>query len=448
MPDDRVGAEGTPDAIVVGAGIAGLTVARDLAMGGLSVLVLEATGSAGGKARSLTVAGIDLDAGAESFATRGDTVASLVRELGLGDDLVAPHAAGAWLFRSNGSARPLPRTGMLGIPGTPMAADVIELVGLAGALRAQLDSLIPGPVGGRETFLGPFVRKRMGRRVLERLVTPVAVGVHSRHPDDLQIDRVAPGLRHAVRQNESLAKAVLALRASAPAGSNVAGLRGGVHRLVSELQSDVLAFGGEIRFGTTVVATDPDGVTTETGERISARHRVFTSAASTGGTPVVLATLVLDLPPLDSAPRGTGLLVEAGPTVKAKALTHASAKWAWLADGLPAHRHVVRLSYDVARTAPELLSPDRLERQAMADAALLLDVEIPADAVVGFARAEWVTAPDAAPVADGVVAIGEASAGVGLASVIAQARQEATRVLREIQEHSELAETDTPPEDD
>ncbi len=442
------------DVIVVGAGIAGLTVARDLAMGGLSVLVLERSDSAGGKARSISVAGIELDAGAESFATRRDTVASLVRELGLGDDVVAPQADGAWLFRGDGSAHPLPKTGLLGIPGTPMAADVIQLVGLWGALRAQLDSLIPGPVGGGEKFLGPFVRKRMGRRVLDRLVTPVVVGVHSRHPDQLEIDRVAPGLRHEVRQNESLAKAVLALRASGAstkAGSNVAGLRGGVHRLAAELQSDVLAFGGEVRLGTTVVDVDSDGVTTESGERITARHGVFTSAASTGGTPVVLATLVVDLPSLDSAPRGTGLLVETGPTVTAKALTHATAKWGWLADSLPAHRHVLRLSYDAARVQTELEQQANLEHLARADAALLLGVDIPADSVVGFARADWVTAPDATPVADGVVAVGEAVAGVGLASVIGHARQEAARVLHELQEaqeHSELADTDTAPEDD
>src|SRR5690606_38014289 len=124
--------------------------------GGLSVLVLERSESVGGKARPITVAGVELDAGAESFATRGDTVASLVRELGLGDDLVTPQSDGAWLFRSDGSAHPLPRTGVLGVPGTPMAADVIQLVGMRGALRAQLDSLIPGPVGGNEKFLGPF----------------------------------------------------------------------------------------------------------------------------------------------------------------------------------------------------------------------------------------------------------------------------------------------------
>src|SRR5690606_14634016 len=140
--------------------------------------VLERSDSAGGKARSITVTGLELDAGAESFATRGDTVASLVRELGLGDDLARPRSDGAWLYSADGSAHPLPQTGVLGIPGSPMAADVIQLIGLRGALRAQLDSLIPGPVGGREKFLGPLVRKRMGRRVLDRLVTPVAAGVH------------------------------------------------------------------------------------------------------------------------------------------------------------------------------------------------------------------------------------------------------------------------------
>src|SRR5690606_26893158 len=125
----------------------------------------------------------------------------------------------------------------------------------------------------------------------------------------------------------------------------------------------------------------------------------FTSAASTGGTPVVLATLVVDLPSLDSAPRGTGLLVETGPTVTAKALTHATAKWGWLADSLPAHRHVLRLSYNADRVQTELEQQANLEQLARADAALLLGVDIPADAVVGFARTDWVTAPDAAPVA-------------------------------------------------
>src|SRR5690554_7549759 len=112
------------DVIVVGAGIAGLTAARDLAMGGLSVLVVETSDAVGGKASAHSVGGVELDAGAESFATRGDTVAGLLRELGLGDQLQSPNPAGAWLHRAVGSAHPLPATGMLRIPGPRMPADV------------------------------------------------------------------------------------------------------------------------------------------------------------------------------------------------------------------------------------------------------------------------------------------------------------------------------------
>ena len=107
------------DVIVVGAGIAGLTAARDLAIGGLSVLLVERSGHIGGKVSAHSVAGVELDAGAESFATRGDTVAALVRELGLADQLASPNPAGAWLYSSPDAAHPLPRTGILGIPGTP-----------------------------------------------------------------------------------------------------------------------------------------------------------------------------------------------------------------------------------------------------------------------------------------------------------------------------------------
>jgi oxygen-dependent protoporphyrinogen oxidase len=439
MPDSEVPVSDGPvsDVLIVGAGIAGLTAARDLAMGGLRVTLLESSDRVGGKVTGHTVAGVELDSGAESFATRGEVVASLVRELGLADELQHPNPDGAWLYQRDGAAHPLPATGLLGIPGSPMSADVLAIVGLRGAFRAQLDALIPGPVGGREKYLGPFVRKRMGQRVLERLVAPVVSGVHSRHPDELEVDRVAPGLRRAVRQNESLAKAVLALRAAAPAGAAVGGLRGGIHRLATELHRDVVAFGGEVRLGCTVASVDATGVTTSTGERITARHRVLTSAATTGGTPVVLATLMLDLAALDPAPRGTGLLVERGADVAAKALTHATAKWSWLGESVPEHHHVVRLSYDADR-----LPAGDLAEQARTDAETLLGVAIPAAAVTGFARADWTAAPATTPVAPGVIAIGEAASGTGLAAVIGHARAEASRLL------SELAGTETRPEDD
>ena len=93
---------------VVGGGIAGLVVARRLAMAGRSVTLLEASDRLGGTVARHTVGGIDLDAGAESFSVRGGTVAALAREIGLGADIVEPAQGGAWLQPVAGPPVPLP----------------------------------------------------------------------------------------------------------------------------------------------------------------------------------------------------------------------------------------------------------------------------------------------------------------------------------------------------
>jgi oxygen-dependent protoporphyrinogen oxidase len=436
--------EPTPDAdcIVVGGGIAGLVAARILVLAGLSVIVLEAGDRLGGKVRSHVVDGLTLDAGAESFATRRGTVADLAERLGLAEDVVLPNPAGAWLQPDDRTAIPLPKAGLFGIPSVPLASDVIAVVGFAGALRAQLDALLPGFIGSREQTLGGFVRRRMGRRVVERLVAPVTMGVHSRHPDALDLDTVAPGLRAGLKSEESLASAVRAMRAAAPAGSAVAGFTGGIARLVGTLEAALDRFSVEVRRSTPAMAVDATGVTLGDGTRLAARAVVL-AAPDTGLTSrtepadlvradIVLATLVVRSAALAAAPRGTGVLVGAACTgVTAKALTHATAKWPWLAELAGEDRHVLRLSYDAARVAG--MDDAVLRGQAVADAARLLETPIGDDDVLGFARVEWTAASrDERALVDGVTQLGETAAGTGLAAVIAHAQREATRLAAEL----------------
>jgi oxygen-dependent protoporphyrinogen oxidase len=393
---------------VVGGGIAGLVVARRLAMAGRSVVMYEASDRLGGTVARHTVGGIDLDAGAESFAVRGGTVAALAAELGLGGDVVAPSSAGAWLQQAAGSAVPLPATSVLGIPGTPLASDVIAVIGFPAALRAQLDALLPSLWARRSLTLGRLVRLRMGRTVLDRLVTPVTHGVHSAHPNELPLDRASPGLRAAYGREGSLAAAVRSLRAAAPAGSAVAGIRGGVHRLVTELAADLVTYGVDVRLGSPVA--DPESLP---GSVILAAP-----ADPSAGRRVVLATLVVREPLLDAAPRGTGVLVAAGaPGIRARALTHATAKWEWLRERT-AGAHVLRLSYDA--------EPDSLADVAVRDASGLLGVPIDPSSVVDVARVEWVR-PDAVP-REGIV-VGETVAGSGLAGIVAHAERTAASLL-------------------
>jgi oxygen-dependent protoporphyrinogen oxidase len=403
-----------PRAIVVGGGIAGLVAARRLALEGREVTLFEASDRLGGQVARHTVGGIELDAGAEAFATRGGTVAALATALGLGDDIVAPADTPAWLYRADGSAMPLPATSVLGIPGIPLAADVIAAIGLRAALRAQLDTILPGAIlpgsvaGGSVARL---VRRRMGRGVLEGLVAPVVRGVHSTTPEELEVESV-PGLRQALTRETTLASAVRSLRANSPAGSQVQGIRGGVFRLVDALAAELQRFGVRVQTGVRVTAAQPGGVEFDGGSEAGEVWMAAPRFAGTGepGRRVTLVTLVVDAPELAAAPRGTGVLVAAGSDVEARALTHVTAKWPWVAEAARG-RQVLRLSYDG--------EPDGIEGRAARDAGLLLGTSLPHPDDVAVVT--WERAAPAVHAVDGMHHVGEAVSGTGIAAVIAQA---------------------------
>lgn len=472
-PEGRGTEESGYDALVIGGGVAGLVAARELAAAGLRPLVLEAWSTPGGVVGRHEVDGLRLDAGAESFATRGGVVAALAAELGLGDRVVTPEPRGAWVRLPHG-AGPLPRTGLLGIPADPWAPDVRRTIGTLGSLRAALDRALPSSVGlgasgaSGSTTLGGLVRARMGRRVLDRLVRPVVAGVHAAEPDDIAADAVAPGLTAAARRAGSLAGAVQDLRALAPAGSAVQGLRGGLHVLVDALVEDLTSRGGALRTrarataversgtGFRVTVESDDGTETLDAEQlvVATPHAIDLLAGvapalaglhTDPGADIVLATLVLDAPALDAAPRGTGVLVaRAVPGVRAKALTHATAKWGWLAQAAGPGRHVVRLSYGRAGEAATDPLPDDLDGMtavALRDAAAVLGVPLTSEEVRASARVRWsqgLPVPSAAhretvqrvraAVAEvpGLAVAGAWVSGNGLASVVPGARAAAT----------------------
>jgi protoporphyrinogen oxidase len=396
------------DFCVVGGGVAGLVVARRLAASGAAVTVFEASDRLGGTVARHEVGGIALDAGAESFAVRGGAVADLLTELGLQHDIVAPTPGPAWLQPVTGDAVPLPATALLGIPSEPLAPDVVRVVGAAAAERAaELDSR---PFDEVPATLGALVRERLGDDLLDRLVAPVVHGVHSQHPDELPVARAHPGLADAVVSAGSLSGAVARLRAAAPPGAAVAGIRGGINRLVPALADDLERRGGVVRLGTRIADLDAlDGTV------IVAAPGVASAAAP--GRRIDLVTLVVEQDGLDAAPRGTGLLVAAGAPVAARALTHATAKWEWLR-AAAGGRHVVRLSYDETPADPV--------SAARADAEFLLGVPLPV--VVDAAHVSWIR-PAAASAPSGVVVVGETVAGSGLAGIVTHAERTAGELL-------------------
>jgi oxygen-dependent protoporphyrinogen oxidase len=417
---------GSARVVVVGAGVAGLIVARDLARAGVPVTVVEASDRTGGQLASTIVAGLEIDAGAESFATRGGVVEELATELGLGADIVRPLDSPAWLVGRRGSSHPLPAASVLGIPADPGARDVVRVIGRPAAWRARLDAVLPLRHPDSYRTVGDLVRRRMGTGVLRRLVAPVVRGVYSTTPDALPLELASPGMRDALRASGSLGAAVSRLRAASAAGSQVAGLRGGVHRLAASLADDARAHGARIMLGARVVRASASGVWLDGGDRIEgevvfAAPDVAAPAART--RTIIVAIAVVDAPELDSAPRGTGALVEAGAEgITARALTHSSAKWTWLADELPTGRHALRLSYDGM--------PDDPENTVLTDLRAITGARI--DRLVALDMRTWTRTLESPPVSDDQDAVGEAASATGLASIVAGARQTAREISERI----------------
>lgn len=379
--------------IVIGGGIAGLLAARRHALAGRQVTLLEADEVTGGAIAAQTVGGIEINTGAEAWSVGNGAVEALVAELGMADRVVSPVTGRGSRLVSAAGVHIAPPGGMFGIPASPLSRQTRQVLGTVGALRAWAERFLPAGFGLREgVTIGDYVRRRMGRRVVDRLVAPLVGGVHSADPYSLELAATLPRLPDAVRETGSLAAAVRLLRPDTTrssgrgAGTAVRALAPTMADLPRALEAQLRERGAEVLTSTAAlsVAREDGGTwqvtasTTDEGStavHLEAEHLVLASPPdataalleqtapdlsaaipSAPAVPVRLVALVIEAPALDAAPSGTGALVAAGtPGVRAKALTHATAKWEHVrraADGL----HVVRLSY--GRPGEELPEDD------------------------------------------------------------------------------------------
>jgi oxygen-dependent protoporphyrinogen oxidase len=225
--------------VVVGGGVAGLATAYRLLRGGageIDVPVLEAEKKAGGKIRSDTVGGLDLEAGPDSLLARKPAAVELCRELGLAGDLLPPATSVSHIWTPAGLLR-FP-TGPLGISTRPAQLWRWRGMSLPGRLRAGLD-LVPRSRAVRpDESLGSLLRRHLGDEATERLVGPLLGGLFAGDVDLLSAQATFPELASWERRYGSL---ILGARAAAKAARGrlpaplFLRLRGGLRRLVDGL---------------------------------------------------------------------------------------------------------------------------------------------------------------------------------------------------------------------
>lgn len=202
---------------VVGGGISGLSAAyyarkwlreRRIDAG---ITIIEQTDRLGGNIRTLRRDGFTIEQGPDSFIARKLAVLELTKELGLEHLLVGtnPLAKKNYIVH-HGRFHPMPPGLMLGIPTQMWPLVKTGLLSPAGKLRAALDLVLPVRRGGGDESLGGFIRRRLGREVLENLTEPLLAGIYAGDTAELSLEATFPQFMEMERQHRSLILGLLA----------------------------------------------------------------------------------------------------------------------------------------------------------------------------------------------------------------------------------------------
>ncbi|MER6971669.1 protoporphyrinogen oxidase [Nocardioides sp. NPDC000445] len=327
--------------IVVGAGIAGLTAARDLSLKGHRVTVLEASDRVGGKIRGESVAGQTVDVGAEAMLNRRPEGVSLAREVGL--DVVHPTEAKSSIW-SRGALRPIPRS----IMGVPLDLAALESSGLLSEETLEVvrrEPTLPPAKTDEDISVGDFIASRFGDETADRLAEPLLAGVYAGHARAISVKAAAPQL-FMLAEKGSLLEAAAALPSSTV--PVFAGIDGGMSRLTA-----TLADGLDIRLHTHVdtVTRTPQGFLIETGDEVEAADAVVVATPApvaakllrstapsvarelSGIETASVAVVTFAFPDLPAELAGrSGFLVPPVEDCAIKASTFSFAKWAWVGE--------------------------------------------------------------------------------------------------------------------
>jgi protoporphyrinogen/coproporphyrinogen III oxidase len=472
----------TPRVAVVGGGVSGLAAAhrlRTLLGPAAEVVVLEQRSRVGGVLRTVDLAGVPYDVGAEAFLSRRPEIRGLLDELGLSDAVVHPAGAAASV-RAGGTTVPLPTGTLLGVPTSGARLDDILTPAGTAAATAERGRPLEWTAGG-DVALGGLLRERFGDELADRLADPLLGGVYAGRVDALglratvpalaaALDAGAPSLTAAADRATTLASpASVHGELRAPAQPPVFGaLREGYATLL-----DTLAVGVDVRLSTTVRGLHrlPDGwrlvlgpdqgildvdavvlavpapaVTRLLADVVPAAARAAGEIELASSVVVALAYREHDATRL---PATSGVLVAAGEPVSIKAATHSSRKWPHLTaaatDGL------VRLRASLGRFGEEAtlqVDDAELVARARADLATLAGITaapvavqvqrwgggLPQYAVGHVDRVRVIE--DAVAREPGLAVAGAALHGVGVPACVGTARAAAERVAEQLVEDS------------
>ncbi len=298
------------DAVVVGSGISGLSVARWLKKKGIEPVVFEKEDRIGGNIWTQSREGFTYELGPQTLLADGE-VKDFFKTFGIKYIKASPSAKKRYVLKGG---RLLP------VPTDPLSFIKTPLLSLGAKLRVLREPWVAPSIKSDES-VAEFVKRRFGQEFLDYLVAPFISGVYAGDPGRLSV-------RHAVRkvyaleeEFGSVIRGAIKKRALSPPGEMVS-FEGGLSTLTEELSK-----GLEIRKENVVLKiVHKDGIfhLDTRGGKLQAKAVVIASPAYTASYLLkniswsasnefdsidYVPMVVLNLYTSESVPEGFGFLV-------------------------------------------------------------------------------------------------------------------------------------------
>lgn len=234
-----------PGVVIIGGGISGLSTAYYLAKRGIASTLIESRPRLGGVIHTEQVDGCTIEAGPDSFISAKPAALELIRELGLGDEVIGSNDYSRKTFVwKHGKLIPLPEGLMMMVPTRIMPLLTTGLLSWGTKIRMGMELLHAPKSHDNDESVAEFIEEHYGQEAVDYLAEPLLSGIYGGNPRELSVTAVLPRFVTLSRQYGSLTRGVLAERAKAatnhaPPAPLFRTLKGGLGQMIEALTASI-----------------------------------------------------------------------------------------------------------------------------------------------------------------------------------------------------------------
>lgn len=238
-------------AIVIGAGVSGLSAAWELKKKGFEVTVLERRDAPGGVIRTFESGGFRAESGTNSVMVTGPRLLEFFEEIGLGAEVErSKPAAKKRFFVRGGKPRP--------VPSGPFSLLFTRLFSLFGKLRLLMEPFVGRSDPESEPSVEEFAERRLGKDVSDYAINPFMAGVYGGNPKRLSIKYAfAPFWNLEQKYGSIILGAIKSMKEKKASGDVfrpvMVSFKGGMGTLIKKLAGDL---GDGLKTSARVISVD------------------------------------------------------------------------------------------------------------------------------------------------------------------------------------------------